>query len=257
MIAGARSGMAGRGARGALVTVAVAAMLASGCGGSSSKTRTGQTEAPPKVIRAGSPQAALQRLWRLIAVGSPAAVTIYDPAFVEGAGRSRLLAALANQRGPIAAGKPRVVGQRTTPLGTEVVVRQTRSKGPAQQNVYLLHRSGGDWLVTYDGMLLEPLVAQASHAAIVRAQRPSKSSRKQPAPAAQAAAAVAGSKEREAINGTISVPRTGGDPARSLRAAVRGVLAAIAKGSPAAVTAYDPSLLRKLGVAEVLAGLQS
>ena len=152
-----------------------------------------------------SQRAALDRLWAWIRLGDPAAIVAYEPKLVSKIGASDMLGRLHNLRPNLQNATLRVASTRGTKLGTLVVVRQKpHAKGAKSHEVsYLLVKKNGGWIVTYDGILNELLVANAFREATRKAQQKIDANAKQPSAEAQAAGAAAATKERKLLNSVV------------------------------------------------------
>jgi hypothetical protein len=254
-----------------LVTGAVVAVALSACGGSSgakqrsTDTGVGASDQQPKVVAPVSARKAVDGLVAGIRVGSPAAIAAYDPELIDKVGKGALVVATDSMQGPLKNGQLRFVTGQETPVGQQLVYRLSRkpAKGakapPPQTLVYLLNRKGGQWVVTFDSTLTQTLAGNAASEAVARAQRKIDPHAKKVSNAARAAAAGAGSAAMHDALAAIPVPTkaTAANAPRSPKRALESLWASIRLGSPAAIAAYRPDVVRKIGATDLLVALQS
>jgi hypothetical protein len=158
---------------------------------------------PHTATGAGSPRTALRRLWGLIRIGSPLAITAYNRKFVRAVGVSDLLVTLQSLRQPLNATRLKVVNVEGTGVGTLAVVRQTPKGGKPRESSYLLSRTKAGWVVDYDGIVAETVIAAATRAAAAKAQRKLDPKATKLAKQAGLAGVAAGDKVRTRLNSAV------------------------------------------------------
>jgi hypothetical protein len=171
----------------------------------------------PRESRARTPRAALDRLWRWIRIGSPVAITAYDRPVVRKIGRTDLLMALQALRQPLEMSSLKITDVEGTRIGTLAVVEQKQKlpepeskegsrKQPTPPPVevsYVLAKRRGGWIVDYDGLLAERLVALAIQDASAAVDQRSDPDDKEPSLAAKEAGAAAGERERGVVDSLV------------------------------------------------------
>jgi hypothetical protein len=161
-----------------VLVLGVALSILAGCDGSSSNSDKGTVAKPgndpqdssgsePAEIdtRPNSAAGAVRRLWRQVEGGSPAMVLAYHPRIRDLVGSSGILTVF-NPAPTQFSGRPQILSVGDTPLGKEVSVR---SKPPGSKttytSLYLLGRSGKQWLVRFDSNLNNAVASYVSRQA--------------------------------------------------------------------------------------------
>jgi hypothetical protein len=153
---------------------------------------------------AKSPRVALDRLWDSIRIGSPVGITAYDRKLVRRIGTNELLVAMhQGLRQQLQTAKLRVTDLEGTKIGTLAVVESKPPKAKATETSYLLKKRGDNWIVAYDGLLANNLVAAATRQAAERVMRKSARNTKQASPAAQRAGQQAGDRVRRKLSSLV------------------------------------------------------
>jgi hypothetical protein len=154
----------------ALALSAAVAVSASACGSSNDDQPDAVATTPasiakavraadPELVKPGRPGAAIIKQWQYLKLGAvPAALLMYSPTVRNQVGINALAGAAATLQNQLAPYTPVVVKQELTGAGQLLTVDALSSSAKTVRYSYLVDRSDGQWVITYDSLMPAALI---------------------------------------------------------------------------------------------------